>query len=122
MEYETRLEELRRLRRDALGLGGGKRTLADHALVRRVHFIYQRATRRFRGDLALWSAWLAHCEAAGSARKFSQVRSWTLPLASPEHALAAVSPSHPASLQQCPFCVHVPQDAAAHCQFCSWCV
>ena len=72
MDYEGKLEELRRLRKDALGLGGS-RSLADHAIVRRVHFIYQRATRKFRGDLRLWSAWLQFCKDTGSARKLSQV-------------------------------------------------
>jgi U3 small nucleolar RNA-associated protein 6 len=75
VDYETKLEELRRLRKDAHGLGDGrKRSLADHAIVRRVHFIFQRATRKFRGDLALWAAWLQFCRDTGSARKLSQAR------------------------------------------------
>ena len=72
MQYETRLEELRRLRKDSKALKG-KKGLAEHAIVKRIHFIYERATRKFRGDLRLWSAWLDFCKETGSMRKLSQV-------------------------------------------------
>ena len=72
MQYETKLEELRRLRKDSKALKG-KKGLAEHAIVRRIHFIYERATRKFRGDLRLWSAWLEFCKETGSKRKLSQV-------------------------------------------------
>lgn len=52
----------------------GKPSLADHAGVRRVHFIFERATRKFAGDLGLWSRWLAYCRASGSTRRTSRVR------------------------------------------------
>ena len=72
VQYETKLEELRRLRKDSKALKG-KKGLAEHAIVRRIHFIYERATRKFRGDLRLWSAWLDFCKDTGSKRKLSQV-------------------------------------------------
>lgn len=74
MQYESRLEELRRLRREAAGLAGAKKSLSDHTLVRRVHFIFERATRKFRGDLALWHAWLQFCKDTRSARQMSKAR------------------------------------------------
>ncbi|KAL6779476.1 hypothetical protein ACKKBG_A12465 [Auxenochlorella protothecoides x Auxenochlorella symbiontica] len=77
--FETSLEELRVARRRARGLSG-KKTLADHCLVRRVHFIYQRATRRFRGDLALWGDWLRFCHATRSGRRASRVLARALAL------------------------------------------
>ena len=79
MQYETKLEELRRLRKDSKALKG-KKGLAEHAIVRRIHFIYERATRKFRGDLRLWSAWLDFCKETGSKRKLSQVHT-----SSPKH-------------------------------------
>ncbi len=42
--------------------------------MRRVHFIYERATRKFRGDLALWHAWLQFCKDSRSARQMSKAR------------------------------------------------
>jgi hypothetical protein len=47
IEYETALEHLRQLRRKERGIEG-KRSLADYCLVRRIHFIYQRALSKFR--------------------------------------------------------------------------
>ncbi len=77
VQYESRLEELRRLRREAAGLAGAKKSLSDHALVRRVHFIFERATRKFRGDLALWHAWLQFCKDTRSPRQMSKARRTT---------------------------------------------
>ena len=61
IEYEVKLDRLRRHRRRALGLAGTKKGIADYALVRRTHFIYERAARRFKSDLRLWAQWLAFC-------------------------------------------------------------
>ena len=62
IEYESKLERLRRHRRKALGLGGKKKkSLADYAIVRRAHFVFERAARRFKGDLRIWAQWLAFC-------------------------------------------------------------
>lgn len=72
MQYERKLEELRRLRKESRVLKG-KKSLAESAIIRRIHFIYERATRKFRGDLRLWSAWLEFCKASNSKRRLSQV-------------------------------------------------
>lgn len=72
VQYESRLDELRKLRKEAMGLEG-KRGLADNGMTRRIHFIYQRATQKFRGDLRLWSSWLQFCKDTNSTRKLSQV-------------------------------------------------
>ena len=66
VEYEERLEELRRARRASRGIAGPK-GLAEWCITRRTHFIYERATRKFRGDLDLWSRWLRFCQRTGSA-------------------------------------------------------
>lgn len=97
IQYETRLEELRKLRKEAAGLAGTKKSLADHALVRRIHFIFERATRKFRGDLALWHAWLRFCKDSRSVRQMSKV-SITTPLfpaslATCRHLLLSLQPA-----------------------------
>ena len=55
IRYEWALEELRRHRRRERGIGG-KPGLADHCLVRRVHFIYERLLRKFRW-VGGWVGW-----------------------------------------------------------------
>ena len=72
IEYEQQVESLRLMRKKLRRLHG-KPSLADHAGVRRVHFIFERATRKFAGDLGLWSRWLAYCRASGSTRRTSRV-------------------------------------------------
>ena len=72
-EYETKLEELRVHRKEITGLKG-KTTLADYAIVRRIHLIYERATRKFRGDLRVWLKWLHFCRSSGSTRQISRVK------------------------------------------------
>lgn len=46
-EYEERLEELRASRRSSRSISG-KAGLAEYCIVRRIHFVYERATRKFR--------------------------------------------------------------------------
>ncbi len=41
--------------------------------VRRIHFIYERATRKFKADLSLWLAWLDFCKRSKSNKQFSKV-------------------------------------------------
>lgn len=50
--YESQLDELREARRISRAISG-KRGLAEWCITRRVHFIYERATRKFRSVL-LW--------------------------------------------------------------------
>eukprot|EP00884_Botryococcus_braunii_P019137 jgi/Botrbrau1/5907/Bobra.0366s0084.2 len=88
VEYESNLEELRRLRKGKLATEG-KHSLADKALVRRVHFIFERATRKFSGDLRLWLAWLDFCQAHSSKRMFSRVATKALRLLPNEAGLWA---------------------------------
>ncbi len=65
----------------------GKQTVADHAMVRRVHFIYERATRKFKSDLGLWCAWLDWCKASNSTKQMGKVASKALKLHSTEAGL-----------------------------------
>jgi hypothetical protein len=52
---------------------GKKKSIADYAIVRRIHFIFERAVRRFRSDLSLWTAWLEFCRASNSNRRLGRV-------------------------------------------------
>ena len=74
VQYEQKLEELRLHRKEALGLHG-KKSLADSAIVQRCHFIFDRACRRFKGDLRLWLRWLQFCHDSDSPRQMSKVSS-----------------------------------------------
>lgn len=51
----------------------GKKSLAETGIVRRIHFIYERATRKFRADLSLWMRWIAACERFRSSKQLSKV-------------------------------------------------
>lgn len=73
IEYEKQVEALRVMRKKSRRLHG-KPSLADHAGPRRIHFIFERSTRKFAGDLALWSRWLGHCRESGTTRRTSRVR------------------------------------------------
>ena len=47
----------------------------EAAIHRRIHFVFERATRRFKGELRFWHAWLDWCEATDSSKRFSRVGS-----------------------------------------------
>lgn len=51
----------------------GKGGLAEVGITRRVHFIYERATRKFKADLSLWLAWIEFCKRAKSTKQLSKV-------------------------------------------------
>lgn len=72
IEYEKQVEALRVARKRSRKLDG-KPSLADHAGVRRVHFVFERATRKFPGDLRLWTLWLHYCRESKSTRRISRV-------------------------------------------------
>lgn len=72
IDYEKQLEALRVARRRSRRLQG-KISLADHAGVRRVHFIFERATRKFPSDLRIWTMWLEYCRETKSVKRVSRV-------------------------------------------------
>jgi U3 small nucleolar RNA-associated protein 6 len=72
IEYEVHLEKLRQVRRKERNIKG-KPSLADHCIVRRIHFIYERALRKFKGDLTLWAQWIHYCQVSKSFRQMSRV-------------------------------------------------
>lgn len=60
IEYETQVDKLRQFRKKTQG-EDAVHGVADTAGVRRLHFIYARALRKFKGDLRLWHSYLAFC-------------------------------------------------------------
>lgn len=72
IDYEAKLEELRLIRKHKLGIKGQK-SLAEVAIPRRIHFIYERAARKFKSDLDLWLRWIALCKKLKSTKRLSKV-------------------------------------------------
>ena len=61
--------------------------MADTAGVRRLHFIYARALRKFKGDLRLWHSYLAFCKSNGAAKRLDRALTQALQLHSGVPAL-----------------------------------
>lgn len=74
LQFEGALEELRQHRKALLGLSS-REGLAEGCITRRQHFIYERATRKFKGDLSLWLGWLQLCKDSGSFKRLSKASS-----------------------------------------------
>lgn len=53
--------------------GKKKKSLADFAIVRRIHFIFERSVRKFKTELGLWTAWLEFCRGSNSNRRLGRV-------------------------------------------------
>lgn len=74
----------RRKAQDAAGAPGARRgtSLADYAIPRRINFIYERALRKFRGDLRLWMRYIEWQRAStqGGAKALSKTLSKALQL------------------------------------------
>jgi hypothetical protein len=78
IEYELNLEQLRKLRKRSAQTQ--KATFGDQSIVQHIHFVFQRATKRFHGDVPLWVQYLDFCEATKSTKQFSKVASRALQL------------------------------------------
>ncbi|KAL0798352.1 hypothetical protein Bca101_053527 [Brassica carinata] len=76
IEYESQLDELRRLRRKAVSsVQSGdekkkkkKKSVSDYAGVAKIVEIYRLATRRFKGDISLWFKYLEFCRQKRNGR------------------------------------------------------
>jgi len=89
IEYETKLEELRKLRMktpkaiEAIKKDKVKRRTkgkAEFCIVRRMHFIFARAIKKFSGDVRLWKSYFDFCKAYGGSRTFSRMLAKALQL------------------------------------------
>jgi len=73
VEYELNLEALRRRRKARLGTTTSGTSISDHAGVRRVHFIFDRALRKFGGDVRLWLQYFDFAQRAGSTHALGRL-------------------------------------------------
>ncbi|KAG2432848.1 hypothetical protein HXX76_008581 [Chlamydomonas incerta] len=71
-DFEMKLEELRQARKAKKHIKG-KKGLAEVGIVRRIHFIFERAGRKFRSDLSLWLRWIEVCKRYKSTKQLSKV-------------------------------------------------
>ena len=67
IQYELRVEALRRKRKVLLRMHK-KNTPSEYSIVRRIHFLFQRALQKFKGDPALWAGYFDFCQRTGANR------------------------------------------------------
>ncbi|KAI9809656.1 MAG: hypothetical protein M1825_000088 [Sarcosagium campestre] len=67
-EYEINLETLRRKRVKRLGI-----KVTAHSGQRRIFFIFDRATRKFHGDVALWMQYIEYARNARATKKLASL-------------------------------------------------
>lgn len=80
IKHEMRVEKLRRMRLQKRTAKQAHRNLAslkstgvaNRSITRRIIFLFQRATRTFKGDLPLWKAYFDFCTATHSHRALSK--------------------------------------------------
>lgn len=78
IEYEEKLEKLRKLRKrkfqgkDPSQVSKGKNEKHEGYILRRIHFIYERAFRKFWGDLRLWMAYFEFCKKSKANKLMSK--------------------------------------------------
>ena len=72
LEFEQKLLDVMELRKAAENIKETK-SPANAGCIRRCHETFERACRKFKGDLALWMGWLQFCKATQSNRRMSKV-------------------------------------------------
>jgi U3 small nucleolar RNA-associated protein 6 len=76
---EMTLERLLKMRRDRLGIKKGKGT-GKFSCVQHIHFIFDRAVKKFRGDVDLWLEWIAYAKSEMSSKVLSKIFARSLQL------------------------------------------
>ncbi len=71
IRYEHTLDALRRKRKARLALGPAG--ASDFAMERRVHFIFNRALKKFQGDLALWNQYIEYAMSSNSTSRLNKI-------------------------------------------------
>jgi len=83
IQYELNLDLLRRKRFERLNLKNTAKT-TEHAALRRIHGIFRRALKKYRGDVKLWLQYVDFSLQCGSARSLDRTFIEALRL-HPEH-------------------------------------
>ncbi|PLW29953.1 hypothetical protein PCASD_18885 [Puccinia coronata f. sp. avenae] len=85
IEYEKRLEKLRRLRVGKYGHSKGRTTLSDYSIPLHILSLYSSAAKRFPESLELWTSYIAYSLTQASDKLVSRVLSAAI-AAHPSHA------------------------------------
>lgn len=72
IEYEMTFERLLKSRRERQGVKKGKGT-GKFSCVKHIHFIFDRAVKKFRGDIDLWLEWIAYAKSEMSSKVLSKI-------------------------------------------------
>ncbi|KZT62455.1 hypothetical protein CALCODRAFT_426062 [Calocera cornea HHB12733] len=108
-QYEIGLEALRRKRLQRLKLPPSPPSISDYAIVRRQYYIFERAVRKFKADVSLWTEYIELARKNGARGLVGRLcaRALQLHLNTPSiyvlaasHELAQGSPSSARSLLQ----------------------
>lgn len=72
--YESALDKLRNLRKKRLGYGKkSKSSVSDFSMQKRLHFIFDRMLRKWKGDVALWMQYIDFCIDQGANKMLHSV-------------------------------------------------
>ena len=72
LQMEMNFESLMRVRRKRLGQPPNGASV--YAVRKRTHFIFSRATRRFKGDERMWLQWIDYAERTKAHNRLGQAR------------------------------------------------
>ncbi|KAI0743827.1 U3 small nucleolar RNA-associated protein 6-domain-containing protein [Daedaleopsis nitida] len=92
--YEMSLEALRRKRAERLQLPKGPPSVSDYALVRRQFQIFERALKKFKGDVGLWIQYIHVAKKEGARALVGRITARALQLHPNVPALYVLAASH----------------------------
>ena len=80
IKFETEVYKLYRLRKHPTKHDTPLSNVVAHALIRKIHGLYQRALRKYRGNVGLWLQFTTFCYLHGNQRLLSEVIAQALQL------------------------------------------
>ncbi|PIL34179.1 hypothetical protein GSI_03890 [Ganoderma sinense ZZ0214-1] len=92
--YEMTLEALRRKRAERLKIAKGSPSVSDYALVRRQFQIFERALKKFKGDVGLWIQYIQVAKKEGARALVGRITARALQLHPNVPALYVLAASH----------------------------
>ncbi|TBU43639.1 hypothetical protein BD309DRAFT_960198 [Dichomitus squalens] len=92
--YEMSLEALRRKRAERLKIAKGPPSVSDYALVRRQFQIFERALKKFKGDVGLWIQYILVAKKEGARALVGRITARALQLHPNVPALYVLAASH----------------------------
>ncbi|EIW83286.1 hypothetical protein CONPUDRAFT_101998 [Coniophora puteana RWD-64-598 SS2] len=92
--YEMSLEQLRRKRVERLKIPKSLHSISDYALVRRQFQIFERALKRFKGDVGLWIQYIEVAKREGARALVGRITARALQLHPTTPSLYIMAASH----------------------------